>query len=226
MFISINCGHCTKGNYDGGATGNNLKEQDITRIVGNLVIAKLKAQGHIVTNCTIDSASSVNEALKAICAKSNAVKTDLFVSIHLNAFNSSASGTEVFTYGAKEIKQARSILNNIVALGFANRGLKDGRNLAVIKNTKASAMLIELCFIDSKNDMAKFNAESMADSIVEGLTGQKVLVAPVVKPVKPIVAPTGQLYKIQAGAYKSKVEADKAVADLKAKGIDSFSKLV
>ena len=49
----------------------------------------------------------------------------------------------------------------------------------------------------------------------------------VVKPVTPPVeAPQGQLYKIQAGAYKSKVEADKAVAELKAKGIDSFSKLV
>ena len=102
--FSINCGHCVKGSYDFGASGNGLKEQDVTRQVGNLVMAKLKVQGHNVTNCTIDSANSVSSALNAICAKSNGVKTDLFVSIHLNAFNSQTSGTEVFTYGAKEVK--------------------------------------------------------------------------------------------------------------------------
>lgn len=48
---------------------------------------------------------------------------------------------------------------------------------------------------------------------------------PVPKPTTPVV-PVGKLYKIQAGAFKSKIEADQAVASLKSKGVDSFIKLV
>jgi len=174
----INCGHCVSGSFDFGASGNGYKEQDLTRVVGNLVMAKLKAQGHTVTNATVDSASSVINALSKICAIEKSANADMFVSIHLNAFNKSASGTEVFTYGAKEIPQARNILNNIVSMGFTNRGIKDGKGLYVVHNTKSTAMLVELCFIDS-NDMKMFNAEKMANAIVLGLTGKAVSTKPV-----------------------------------------------
>jgi len=181
-------------------------------------MSKLKAQGHTVTNCTVDSASSVSSALNSICAKSNNVKTDLFVSIHLNAFNSSASGTEVFTYGGKEVKQARDILNNIVGLGYINRGLKDGKGLAVLRGTKATAMLVECCFIDSKSDMSKFNAEKIANAIVQGLTGKKVVTAPVATaPIK-----TDVMYRVVTGSFSNRDNANKRIADLKAKGFDSF----
>lgn len=168
MIYEINCGHCIKG-FDTGAVGCGLKEQDLTRQVGNSVMAKLKAKGHTVINCTVDSANSVPEALNNICSKANAVKADMFVSIHFNASNCQGHGVEVFTYAAKETKQARNILNNIVALGYTNRGIKDGSKLAVIRNTKASAMLVECAFIDNVNDMKLFNAEKMADAIVKGL---------------------------------------------------------
>jgi len=177
MIYEINCGHCNQGKYDGGAIGNGYREQDLTRLVGNIVMAKLRAQGHTVINCTVDSANSVNSALNAICAKADAVKADIFVSIHLNASNSLGHGTEIFTYGAREIPQARKILNNIVAMGFTNRGIKDGSHLAVVKNTDATSMLVELCFIDNVADMQKFNDEKMADAIVLGLTGQSVSVS-------------------------------------------------
>lgn len=225
MQYNINDGHTISG-FDGGAVSNGIREQDLTRMVGNLVRIKLKARGHSVTNCSVDSASSVRIALNAISTKSNAVKCDLFISIHFNASNGLGHGTEVFTYNAKELKPARDILNNIVKLGFTNRGIKDGSHLAVIKNTNAPAMLIECAFIDSKSDMKLLSIEKMSDAIVNGLIGVAPIVKPVVKPIiKPIVKPT-QLYKIQVGAYKSKEEADKAVAELKAKGIESFVKLV
>jgi len=219
MKYVINCGHCTKGSYDFGASGNGLKEQDITRLVGNLVINKLRSQGHVVINATVDSASSVNDALAKICAIEKSANADMFISIHLNAFNKTAHGTEVFTYGAKEVKQARNILNNIVAMGYTNRGLKDGKGLYVIHNTKAISMLVELCFIDSKEDMSKFNAEKMANAIVYGLTGQKVVSAPVA--TAPI-AKTDTVYRVVTGSFEDKANADKRVADLKKTGVESF----
>lgn len=198
MIFEINCGHCVNGKFDGGAIGNGLKEQDLTRLVGNLVMAKLKANGHTVINCTVDSADSVNDALKGICAKANAVKADMFISIHFNAFNNLGHGTEVLTFGGKEIKEARNILNNIVSLGYVNRGIKDGSHLYVIKNTHATAMLVECCFIDNEVDIKLFNAEKMADAIVHGLIGEIAIIKPVVTPsTKPIIKVDPTILKLQ-----------------------------
>ena len=182
----INDGHCNKGNYDGGAVGNGFREQDLTRIVGNLVRQKLKVLGHTVINATVDSASSVGNALAKICNIEKSVNADIFVSIHLNAFNKLGHGTEVFTYGGKEIPQARNILNNIIALGYTNRGIKDGSKLYVVHNTNAIGFLVELCFIDNVEDMKKFDADKMADAIVKGLCVKSVNVTPVIvaTPVK------------------------------------------
>ncbi len=64
------------------------------------------------------------------------------------------------------------MLNNIVSLGYTNRGIKDGSNLYVIRNTKAKSMLIECCFCDNSGDMNRYNADKMADAIVKGLVGK------------------------------------------------------
>ena len=63
------------------------------------------------------------------------------------------------------------MLNNICALGYANRGIKDGSSLYVLRHTKAKAILIECRFCDNSGDMNKFNAENIANAIVKGLVG-------------------------------------------------------
>ena len=101
--------------------------------------------------------------------KANANGGDFYVSIHLNA--GGGHGTEVYTYQGRELSTARNVLNNICNLGYRNRGIK-GANLYVINHTKMPAMLIECCFIDSNDDMARYNAEDIANAIVKGLVGQ------------------------------------------------------
>lgn len=182
MIYEINCGHCLNGK-DTGAQGCGYKEENLTRKVGNLVMAKLKAKGHTVINCTEDNASSVSAALNAICAKANEVKADYFVSIHFNASDGQGHGAEIFTYAGIETIQAINILKNIKALGYTNRGVKSGNNLAVIRNTNAKAMLIECCFIDNQEDMKIFNADKMADAIVSGLIGSVPISSPVVNTI-------------------------------------------
>ncbi|MHB9925624.1 CBO1751 family endolysin [Clostridium botulinum] len=170
MKIGIDCGHTMSGE-DYGAVGIKA-ESNLTREVGTKVIAKLKALGHTVINCYTDSCSSLNDSLSYRTNTANNNNVELYVSIHFNCFNSSAYGTEVFTYGGKELQQAREVLNNICALGYTNRGLKDGSSLYVLKHTKAKAMLIECCFCDNAGDMNRYNAENMANAIVKGLVGQ------------------------------------------------------
>ena len=99
---------------------------------------------------------------------------DRYIAIHLNAFNNNAYGTEVYTYGGKEFTEARNVLANIVALGYSNRGIKDGSRLYVIKNTSMKSMLVECCFIDNQSDMGRYNADNFANAIVKGITGTTV----------------------------------------------------
>lgn len=170
MKFGIDLGHGV--GQDRGAVGN-IAEETIINAVGNLVICKLKALGHSVVELRPVSATSVSNSLEQRYNKADYYNVDLCVSIHANA--GGGKGTEVFTYKAKEVTQARAVLNNLVALGFANRGIKDGSGLAMVKRPKATAMLIEVCFVDTQSDVNLYNsigAEKISNTIVNGLTGQ------------------------------------------------------
>ena len=169
MKIAIDLGHGV--GQDRGAAGI-VTEESIINAVGSLVIAKLKALGHTVLEVRPQYANSVSDSLIKRVDLANANNVDLFVSIHANA--GGGRGTEVFTYRGNELEQAREVLNNIVDLGFINRGIKSS-NLFVINKTSATAMLIEVCFVDTKSDVDLYNsigAEKVANAIVEGVTGQ------------------------------------------------------
>ncbi|EJO5346756.1 N-acetylmuramoyl-L-alanine amidase [Clostridium botulinum] len=170
MKIGIDCGHTLSG-ADYGAVGIKA-ESNLTREVGIRVISKLQALGYTVVKCYKDTCTSLQDSLSYRTNKANNNNVDLYVSIHFNAFNGKAHGTEILTYRGNKFKEATSVLNNIVSLGYTNRGIKDGSTLYVIRNTKAKAMLIECCFCDNVGDMSKFNADKMADAIVKGLVGK------------------------------------------------------
>jgi N-acetylmuramoyl-L-alanine amidase len=169
MRYGIDIGHnCPP---DTGARGIRF-EDDLTKEVGNLVIAKLKSLGHQVIECKPTKASTVGDSLRKRCATANINNVELYVSIHFNSFNGKANGTEVFAISSKGRKIALSVLEEIVKLGFFNRGVKNGSHLYVLRNTNMTAILIECCFVDSRKDMDLYNPEAMANSIVKGLTGQ------------------------------------------------------
>ncbi|WP_066380881.1 N-acetylmuramoyl-L-alanine amidase [Anabaena sp. CA = ATCC 33047] len=169
MKYGIDMGHnCPP---DTGARG--IKVEDILTIdVGNRVISKLRALGHEVISCNPERASSVRDSLSQRCNKANAARVEVFVSIHFNAFNGRANGTEVFAASEAGRRIAQPVLNEIVKLGFFNRGVKSGSHLFVLRNTNMPAILVECCFIDSQKDMNIFDAEATANAIVKGLTGK------------------------------------------------------
>ena len=167
---NVHAGH----NFKVPGAGGCFSETSEDRKVKDLVISKLRSLGHTVYDCTDDAGTTVNANLANIVRKCNAHRVDLDISIHFNAFNGQAHGTEVFQYDGQTSSVSNAILNAICALGFTKRGVKNGAHLYVIRNTISPAILIECCFCDNAGDAAKYNAESMATAIVKGITGKTV----------------------------------------------------
>ena len=178
-ILNIHGGHNLK------VPGANKLFNEVTedRKVKDLVIGKMKSLGYTVYDCTDDSGKTQNENLKNIVSKCNDHTVDLDVSIHFNASDGQGHGVEVLQYSNKTQEVAQNICNAIAQLGFKNRGVKERKDLYVLKHTKASAILIECCFCDSAIDAGLYNCESMANAIVKGLTrGVKETVQPIPQP--------------------------------------------
>lgn len=190
MIINVHAGHNPDGKTACGAVGL-IKESTEARAVKNEVITLLRSLGHTVYDCTVDDGKNQTDILQKIVKKCNANKVDLDISIHFNA--GGGNGTEIYVYNNKGTSKtyADNILRAICNLGFKSRGVKVNPDLYVLKKTVAQALLVECCFVDSAEDVKKYNYKTMAQAIVKGITGQTVTAsAPVVKPTvaKPTVA--------------------------------------
>ena len=174
MRIGINCGHTVSGQPGCGAVGY-IDESVETREVGKRVMVLLRQAGHTVVDCTNDYAPSTSSNLGQIVSMANAQPLDLFVSIHFNS--GGGHGTEVWTYGGKHHTEAVNVCNALNKLGFVNRGIKDGSNLYVVRRSDAKAILIEVCFVDTKSDVnlyKQLGADRIAQAICTAITGQEV----------------------------------------------------
>ena len=145
MKIVVNAGH-TKFSTGTGASGY-LNESTETRKIAYELMKLLADSKHEVIPAVYDrSANNLKEAVQI----ANNAGADLFISIHLNA--GGGTGCEAFTWKGQQVTQAVKACSYLANLGFKNRGVKDGSSLYVIKNTKCTAILIEVCFVDNKAD--------------------------------------------------------------------------
>lgn len=150
MKIFINPGHCVGS--DSGAVGYGLTEAEVARNIGDIVVEYLIKAGYDVYLFQFDG-------LAKIVDTSNWWNADLFISIHCNAFDGAARGTETIHYesSVEGTKLARAIQRRIVnQLGTVDRGIKDkiagGYDAFVVKYTDCPAVLVETAFIDNPND--------------------------------------------------------------------------
>ncbi|WP_051623655.1 N-acetylmuramoyl-L-alanine amidase [Clostridium hydrogeniformans] len=168
MKISVDFGHCLSG-ADTGAASQGYREEILTREVGKIVVNLLKKAGHDVLIVSPDSGmTSVSQSLQYRVNKSNNWGADFFVSIHFNS--GGGYGTEIYTFNGKIIDRAKKVLDRFTALGYINRGIKDGSQLAVVKGPSCPSMLVECCFIDT-NDMERYSSVNMGKIIAEGING-------------------------------------------------------
>lgn len=169
MVIGINCGHTLEG---AGCGARGLFGESVhTRLVGYALAARLREAGMEVADCTIDRAETQKEYLEKVTALANNKNLDWFVSIHFNASPShEGRGAEIYTYEGRQYPEALRICGRLEALGFQNRGVKAGTGLYVIRNTRAKAMLIEVCFCDNQTDVDLYERIGGADTVAQAIS--------------------------------------------------------
>ena len=189
------------GGHNSHVTGASkyLNELNEDRKVKNEVIRLLKAQGHTVYDCTDDAGTTQNANLSNIVKKCNAHSVDLDISIHLNA--GGGNGIETYIYPNSSAKdEATRICSKVSsALGIKNRGVKNGSNLYVVRSTNSPAVLVECCFVDSKEDAERWDANKCAKAIVEAILNKTVSNGATVNTSKPTTSTSsGETYKLVA----------------------------
>ena len=189
------------GGHNSHVTGaaKYLNELTEDRKVKNEIIRLLKAQGHTVYDCTDDSGTTQNANLSNIVKKCNAHAVDLDISIHLNA--GGGNGVETYIYPNSSAKdEATRICSKVSsALGIKNRGVKNGSNLYVVRSTNSPAILVECCFVDSKEDAERWDANKCAKAIVEAILNKTVSSGATVNTSKPTTSTSsGETYKLVA----------------------------
>lgn len=174
MVIGLRAGHAEKvrgasGVVDEWATMNRLYP---------IVVKYLNQLGHKVIDCNPYGATTVNGELSQGVAKANAQAIDLFCSLHMNAYNGSAHGTECWIYStsSKSKPAAQRIVANLASMGLTNRGVKTSTGYYELRNTVAPAIIIETGFCDNAGDanLINHNLDKVARVIAEGITGQPV----------------------------------------------------
>lgn len=210
------------GGEDGGACYNGRKESNDVLSIGRAVAAEVRRHG-----VTVDETrtSDVTVSLGERSGFENRNTYDYFISFHRNAYEpKKAKGVETYTYlnpGSKSKGLAESIQASLVALGFVNRGVKEA-NYHVLRETKAPAVLVEMGFIDNTGDNNLFDAKR--NEIIKALA--KAILAQIgidyVEPSAPKQSVSGQiLYRVMAGSYSVRENAENQVQKLKAAGFDA-----
>ena len=187
-IVYLDAGH---GGYDPGASYFGISEKSLTLAIQSRVKAKLEAEGYqVVTTRTSDTYVDLADRSRA----ANASESDIFVSIHINASGSSAAqGIETYyyqpyaeypsrinaTYHANPTRLsmsdtlANAIQSSLInATGAQNQGVKR-QTFAVLRETTAPAVLLELGFLSNPQEAARLNTsayqETLANAIVAGI---------------------------------------------------------
>ena len=146
MKVFINPGHCP--GVDPGAVNNELgiTEAGIVHDIGTRVTDYLDKAGCEVSLLQSDNLYYDGEG-ECVVAAANKWAADVFVSLHCNAFNGTAKGTETCIYklNSNSERLGRCIQDQIVnSLGTVDRGLKERPGLVVLTLLQCPPYLLRL----------------------------------------------------------------------------------
>lgn len=150
--VVISSGH---GAIVGGAVGYINERAEAVKVVERVTaILKNEYKGE-VTKYHESTAKSQSQNLANIVNFHNGKSRDLDVSVHFNSASASATGTECLYYDAKSLSVKMSAAM-AKAMGIKDRGAKERKELYFLRNTNKPAILLEVCFVSNKDDVAKY----------------------------------------------------------------------
>ena len=166
MKVFINPGHDI--NLDSGAVNPvyGTRECDVARDAGKMLARYLETAGCEVRTLQDDD-------LSLVCAESNNWGADVFVSLHCNAFNTVARGTETLYKSFNGQQLAQCIQGQIInSINTVDRGVKKRDGLWVLNGTDAVAVLVEMAFIDNEYDHSLLmnDLDTIVRAIARGIT--------------------------------------------------------
>ena len=215
--LCLDYGH---GGEDPGAIYKDRCEKDDTLNLGRAVAKELRRCGVIVDETRT---KDITVSLKERSSFEKSGRYDYFISFHRNAFKpEKAKGVETYTYlnqGAKAKELADKIQNSLVDVGFTDRGVK-AANFHVLRETKAPAVLIEIGFIDNSRDNQIF--DNKFEKIVKAIS-KAILSQLGIKYITSTGSPpkSQTLYRVMAGSFKERENAERQVKKLKSAGFDA-----
>jgi len=164
--IFISAGHSTDPKGDRGAQGvNGIWEGDLTVELRDLIVKELSALGIQARIDPNQNALSATLSFFKSLIKGNSIAID----IHWNAFNGIAKGCEVIIPEKPSVFEkniALDILNTICKTTLiTSRGVKTETQTARKRlgwmRQSCETILIEVCFIDNKQDMLLYNSNKI-----------------------------------------------------------------
>jgi len=183
VIVVIDPGHgdrlSAKAPIDPGAVSGKIYEKDIALSVAKVLKPKLEAKTEVIEAVYLTREGDISELRKRLKWRVDIAKekkANIFVSLHLDAAGSSASGQSVLFHPS--YKNSKTLASSVAAQAkvIKSHGPKSRDNLYVInlsrfgKDTKAS-ILIEIGFItnDGDRNAAMSRGSEIADEITEGI---------------------------------------------------------
>lgn len=217
MKLYLDPGH---GGKDSGAQGNGLQEKDIVLDIALKIRDILNSEYKnidVKMSRTTDTFISLNQRT----SEANAWGADYFLSIHCNSDDGTADGYEDYIYinisDSSQTGKYRDIIHKeVVKMNeLHDRGEKKA-DYFVLRESAMPAMLSENGFIDSKHDAELMKNSDWRQKVARGHVNGLEKAFNLERKVSQII------YKVIAGSFKSKKNAEERVNELKSKGIESF----
>lgn len=168
-LIVLDAGH---GGENPGATYQGRQEKDDAL---NLVLAIGKILEENGQEVYYTRTTDIYESPAQKAAEANQVGADYFVSVHRNSspYPNQYTGIESLVYNKYGLaaRMAKNINAELEKVGFANQGITERPNLAVLRRTRMPAVLVEVGFINTDADNALLDSrfDDVANAIATGI---------------------------------------------------------
>ncbi|WP_087972036.1 N-acetylmuramoyl-L-alanine amidase [Oceanobacillus rekensis] len=219
MKLYLDPGH---GGSDPGARGNGINEKDIVLDIA-LRIRNTLLNDYKNVDVQMSRTSDSSKSLDQRTNEANSWGADYYLSIHCNAYNTSAQGYEDYIHNSLSNSSQTAAYRDILHAEInkvnelTNRGKKKA-NFHVLRETSMPAILTENGFIDNTHDANLMKKSSWREKVAQGhVNGLERAFN-----LQSKENDSGTIYKVIAGSFRSRENADERVAYLDSHGIESF----